>query len=176
MTLKYLYTCDLCGQEIKPSEEYVTLEISDSQKLTKDRLGKTLRKYQRTWNGGWAGHYHAGSVRYGEKNCYEKLDDLIELARAQAQNIGAIPVANRWEIERLREQHVQPGRPDRDSVWRSLEGLDIPPRARSSLIRNQIDLQTVAQMSDDELLRLDGIGQVAVRRLREAIASREAAV
>jgi hypothetical protein len=167
MTIERVCTCDFCGCEIEGDDEYVSLSVDDSRKWD-ERWENPRWNSSRAVKAGWLAHYHCGL-----KRCYRSWRELFDVVHDHAQGIGAIPVAEQREIDRHRAGYVQPDRPGRDAVWASLRGIDLPPMAQHTLMRNQIDLEAVAQMSDDELLALEGVGHTTVRRLREAVASLE---
>jgi Bacterial RNA polymerase, alpha chain C terminal domain len=54
------------------------------------------------WTGGWLGHYHSSE---DDDSCYERLWDMLDKVRDQAQHLAAIPVASQREIDGLRRRH-----------------------------------------------------------------------
>ncbi len=143
-------TCDLCGREITAGQAQVSL-TSDG------------RKSDGRWTAGWLAHFHTAD-RGQANDCYDRFYDLVDLVREQAQNLAAIPVASTWQIEAERRKHTVPGQAE---AAKSLAGVkDLPPRACWALIRVGVDLKIAAEMSDEELLAIQGVGPLSVRVLR----------
>jgi hypothetical protein len=136
-------------------------------------VGSRLKKGLRRWHGGWAGHYH--SAEEGDKACYERFDDLLEMVRSQAQGIGAIPVARQAEVD-ARRQRMDPWREEKLARAYELVRVGMASKARFALIQADLSLDAIARMTDDELLTIPNVGPKSVRQLRDAIAAKGAGV
>lgn len=97
-------------------------------------------------------------------DCLQRIKQTaLELADPGAARLEAIPVATQAEIDRRRPRWQS----FRDFVW----SLDLPSRAHNAVMKSITSLHQLEAMRDDELLAIRGIGPVAVRRLREGLAT-----
>lgn len=152
--------CDFCGHPIDDDQPYVTISING-------------KRSDHRWKGGWVGHYHTGP-RGGAADCYERFDDLVDMARQQAGALGAIRVATDGEIAALRSSHNESGLSEARDLFR---GLGVPMRAVNGLVRaGVLSLEDVTVRSAFDLLAIPGVGPHAVELLQQAIIrDREAA-
>jgi hypothetical protein len=160
--MSVIHTCDLCGREIDTHKPYVTVASGGDVSTKKNK--------KKLWLGGWVAHFHSSDDPDSGRDCYERFHELVDVVRAHASNLAALPVAEPWQIRQMRDRHRVP---ERDATAKTFAGIDLQPRARYALVRRGIGLDAVARMSDEELRAIDGIGPLSLRQLRRAIAARK---
>jgi hypothetical protein len=84
--MSHAYVCDYCGGPIEPDDPMLTISVRGA---TDTEL----------FVNGWIGHYH------GNRDCYDRVRDGIDLVQEYAGAIEAIPVATGQAIAAKRRKH-----------------------------------------------------------------------
>jgi hypothetical protein len=122
------------------------------------------------WTSGHVGHYHTnerqGFGKRGEPaqapDCWEQVNDAIQLIHECGPNLEAIPVA---DAPRRKPKAAPRSRSPKNA--RALRELEISHRAANALAAIGVHtVEDAAEKTEFELLSLDGVGDTTIIRLK----------